>query len=209
MHPQKESYFGNVNPIGPRACYDEGKRVAETMMYAYQRQSALEVRVARIFNTFGPRMHPHDGRVVSNFIIQALQGHPMTIYGDGSQTRSFQYVDDLVSGLILLMSGDYSEPVNLGNPAEFSVGDFARLIKQLTNSSSEIVFKDATQDDPKQRKPDITTARKQLGWQPIVGVTEGLEKTIEYFRNELRATGGVKAVGPLSKNPPNRPDGFA
>ena len=182
VHPQKETYWGNVNPIGPRACYDEGKRVAETMMYAYKTQSNVDVRVARIFNTFGPRMHPNDGRVVSNFIIQSLQGKDITIYGEGLQTRSFQYVDDLVEGLISLMNGNYSLPVNLGNPDEYKVKDFAVLIKELTVSNSSIRFLPATQDDPRQRRPDITVAKTKIGWSPKVPVRVGLAKTIEYFR---------------------------
>jgi UDP-glucuronate decarboxylase len=204
VHPQKETYWGHVNPIGPRACYDEGKRVAETMMYAYESQAHVEVRVARIFNTFGPRMHPNDGRVVSNFIIQALQGKDITIYGNGEQTRSFQYVSDLVEGLIRLMNGNYSQPVNLGNPEEFKVKvrhihkyaciavraniivnlfhqDFANLIHDITKSNSTIRYLPATKDDPKQRKPDITTAKTKLGWQPSVPVRFGLQKAVEYF----------------------------
>jgi len=181
VHPQKETYWGHVNPIGPRACYDEGKRVAETMMYAYQSQAGVDVRVARIFNTFGPRMHPNDGRVVSNFIIQALQGKDITIYGDGKQTRSFQFVDDLVEGLIRLMEGNYTLPVNLGNPDEYQVREFASLIKELTSSNSTIKFLPATRDDPKQRKPDITTAKEQIQWSPKVPVKIGLAKAIEYF----------------------------
>jgi len=168
--PQKETYWGHVNPIGPRACYDEGKRVAETMMYAYESQAHLEVRVARIFNTFGPRMHPNDGRVVSNFIIQSLQNKDITIYGEGDQTRSFQYVDDLVEGLIRLMNGNYSQPVNIGNPAEYKVKDFADFIKTLTNSNSTIRKLPATKDDPQQRRPDITTAKREIGWEPVVCV---------------------------------------
>ena len=175
VHPQKESYWGNVNPIGPRACYDEGKRVAETMMYAYQSQSNVDVRVARIFNTFGPRMHPNDGRVVSNFIIQALQNKDITIYGDGTQTRSFQFVDDLVEGLIRLMEGTYTGPVNLGNPDEYTMNDFATMIKTITKSTSEIKHLPATKDDPRQRKPDITLARTELGWEPRVLVADGLK----------------------------------
>lgn len=168
VNPQTESYWGHVNPIGPRACYDEGKRVAETMMYAYESQSNVEVRVARIFNTFGPRMHPNDGRVVSNFIIQALQSKDITIYGSGKQTRSFQYVSDLVEGLIQLMNANYSKPVNLGNPQEYTVEDFAKLIKGIVNSNSSIVHMPATTDDPHQRRPDISLAKAQLGWQPRV-----------------------------------------
>lgn len=201
VHPQKETYWGHVNPIGPRACYDEGKRVAETMMYAYQKQSGLEVRVARIFNTFGPRMHPSDGRVVSNFIIQALQNKDITIYGDGSQTRSFQFVDDLVEGLIRLMEGNYSMPVNIGNPEEFTVKDFAMYIKDITKSNSTIKFLPATKDDPKQRKPDITTAYEQLGWTPKVPVKEGLIKAVEYFRHELERSGEIIPTGPEASRP--------
>lgn len=159
VHPQVETYWGNVNPIGPRACYDEGKRVAETMMYSYEAQEDVEIRVARIFNTFGPRMHPNDGRVVSNFIIQALRGQDITIYGNGAQTRSFQYVSDLVNGLVALMNSDYSKPVNIGNPDEYSIKDFALLIKELTNSQSDIVHLPAGRDDPSKRKPDISLAK--------------------------------------------------
>ena len=201
VHPQKETYWGHVNPIGPRACYDEGKRVAETMMYAYSGQSGLEVRVARIFNTFGPRMHQNDGRVVSNFIIQALQGKDITIYGSGKQTRSFQYVDDLVEGLIRLMNGNYSQPVNLGNPDEYSVGEFARLIKEITGSNSTIEMLPATKDDPRQRKPDITVAKEQLGWEPKVSVRVGLAKAIEYFRKELQDSGEIIPTGPDAAKP--------
>lgn len=201
VHPQSESYWGNVNPIGPRACYDEGKRVAETMMYAYESQAKVEVRVARIFNTFGPRMHPNDGRVVSNFIIQALQGKDITIYGDGKQTRSFQYVDDLVEGLIRLMNGNYSLPVNLGNPEEFTVEDFAVFIKEITNSNSTIRKLPATKDDPKQRRPDITTAKTRIGWQPSVPVRVGLTKAIEYFRKELQESGEIVPTGPDAAKP--------
>ena len=201
VHPQKETYWGNVNPIGPRACYDEGKRVAETMMYAYESQANVEVRVARIFNTFGPRMHPNDGRVVSNFIIQALQGKDITIYGSGKQTRSFQFVDDLVEGLIRLMNGNYSQPVNLGNPEEFQVKDFAVLIKELTKSNSTIKMLPATKDDPKQRRPDITTAKLHLGWEPRVAVRDGLAKAIAYFAKELAASGEIVPTGPDASKP--------
>lgn len=201
VHPQKETYWGHVNPIGPRACYDEGKRVAETMMYAYESQGSVEVRVARIFNTFGPRMHPNDGRVVSNFIIQALQGKDITIYGEGAQTRSFQYVDDLVEGLIRLMNGNYSKPVNIGNPDEYTVKDFATLIKEITKSNSTIKHLPATLDDPKQRRPDITTAKEQLNWEPRVPVRTGLERTIDYFRNELIQTGEIIPTGPYASKP--------
>eukprot|EP00287_Rhodomonas_sp_CCMP768_P029829 CAMPEP_0202832186 /NCGR_PEP_ID=MMETSP1389-20130828/17267_1 /ASSEMBLY_ACC=CAM_ASM_000865 /TAXON_ID=302021 /ORGANISM="Rhodomonas sp., Strain CCMP768" /LENGTH=407 /DNA_ID=CAMNT_0049505977 /DNA_START=14 /DNA_END=1237 /DNA_ORIENTATION=+ len=195
-HPQRESYWGHVNPIGPRACYDEGKRVAETMMYAYKEQSGVDVRVARIFNTFGPRMNPSDGRVVSNFIVQALQGHDMTIYGDGSATRSFQYVDDLVRGLMALMEGSYDMPVNLGNPEEYSIGQFAKLIQGITHSNSSIKNLPATADDPRQRKPDITVARNHIGWEPRVLVEDGLQHTIRYFQQELRENGEISSTGP-------------
>lgn len=201
VHPQPESYWGNVNTIGPRACYDEGKRVAETMMYSYKNQNDVDVRVARIFNTFGPRMHPNDGRVVSNFIIQSLQDKPMTIYGDGSQTRSFQYVSDLVDGLHALMNGGYDMPVNLGNPDEYTVKHFAEYIKDMTESSSEISFLPATKDDPTQRKPDITTAKRELGWEPKVSVKEGLQKTIAYFSRVLDESGEIIPTGQEASRP--------
>ncbi|KAK6057013.1 NAD dependent epimerase/dehydratase family protein [Cooperia oncophora] len=185
VHPQPESYWGHVNTIGPRSCYDEGKRVAESLMVAYNKQERVPIRIARIFNTFGPRMHMNDGRVVSNFIIQALQGNPITIYGDGSQTRSFQYVDDLVDGLILLMNSNCSLPVNIGNPEEYSISDFARIIKDLVGSESSIVNKSSQEDDPQQRRPDISRAAKELKWQPQVDARVGLIKTIEYFRDEI------------------------
>ncbi|XP_022288368.1 UDP-glucuronic acid decarboxylase 1-like [Crassostrea virginica] len=188
VHPQPEEYWGHVNPIGPRACYDEGKRVAETMCYAYANQDGVQVRVARIFNTFGPRMHMNDGRVVSNFILQALQGENITVYGSGEQTRSFQYVSDLVDGLVRLMNANYSQPINLGNPEEHTIMDFATIIKDLVGGSSKIVNKPAMQDDPKKRKPDITKARKYLQWSPQVPMMEGIRKTIDYFRNELKRT---------------------
>ncbi|CAH1781685.1 unnamed protein product [Owenia fusiformis] len=190
IHPQHEEYWGHVNPIGPRACYDEGKRVAETMCYAYQKQEGVEVRVARIFNTFGPRMHMNDGRVVSNFILQCLQNEPITIYGEGKQTRSFQYVSDLVDGLVALMNGNFSLPVNIGNPDEHTIIEFAQIIKKLIDSAgkrsdSEIVNKPAMTDDPQKRKPDISRAKKYINWQPKVDMLLGINKTIEYFRNEL------------------------
>lgn len=203
VHPQAEDYWGNVNPIGPRSCYDEGKRVAETMMYSYRDQSHVEVRVARIFNTFGPRMHPNDGRVVSNFIIQALQEKPLTVYGEGDQTRSFQYVSDLVDGLHALMNGDYDGPVNLGNPDEYSMKEFAEHIKDLTKSKSEIRFLDKTQDDPSKRKPDISTAKKELGWEPQVKVDEGLSKTIKYFKHVIEQAGDIIPTGPGASKPQN------
>eukprot|EP00285_Hemiselmis_virescens_P014153 CAMPEP_0173381546 /NCGR_PEP_ID=MMETSP1356-20130122/3929_1 /TAXON_ID=77927 ORGANISM="Hemiselmis virescens, Strain PCC157" /NCGR_SAMPLE_ID=MMETSP1356 /ASSEMBLY_ACC=CAM_ASM_000847 /LENGTH=412 /DNA_ID=CAMNT_0014335403 /DNA_START=123 /DNA_END=1361 /DNA_ORIENTATION=- len=195
-HPQKETYHGNVNPIGPRACYDEGKRVAETMMYAYQAQGNVDVRVARIFNTFGPRMNPYDGRVVSNFIIQALQGKDITVYGDGKATRSFQYVDDLVNGLLALMDGDYTQPCNLGNPDEYTIKEFAELVVKHTESNSSIIFKPKTTDDPQQRKPDITVAKENIGWSPKVSVKEGLRQTVEYFAKELKEVGEIDPTGP-------------
>uniref|UniRef100_A0A8C5X6H9 UDP-glucuronic acid decarboxylase 1 n=1 Tax=Malurus cyaneus samueli TaxID=2593467 RepID=A0A8C5X6H9_9PASS len=185
VHPQNEDYWGHVNPIGPRACYDEGKRVAETMCYAYMKQEGVEVRVARIFNTFGPRMHMNDGRVVSNFILQALQGEPLTVYGPGTQTRAFQYVSDLVNGLVALMNSNVSSPVNLGNPEEHTILEFAQLIKKLVGSGSEIQFLSEAQDDPQKRKPDIRKAKLLLGWEPVVPLEEGLNKAIHYFRKEL------------------------
>jgi len=200
-HPQKETYWGNVNTVGPRSCYDEGKRVAETMMYSYKNQNNVEVRVARIFNTFGPRMHPNDGRVVSNFIIQALQNKPLTIYGDGMNTRSFQYVSDLVDGLHALMNGDYDMPVNLGNPEEFTVGDFANKIKTLTESESEIVYLEKSQDDPSQRKPAIEVAKEHIGWEPQVHVDDGLKSAIKYFQSVLDADGEIIPTGPGASKP--------
>jgi UDP-glucuronate decarboxylase len=183
VHPQQESYWGNVNPIGPRSCYDEGKRCAETLFFDYHRQHALPIKVARIFNTYGPGMQPNDGRVVSNFIIQALSNQDITIYGDGNQTRSFCYVDDLVEGLIRLMetSGKVTGPVNLGNPAEFTIRELADLVIDLTGSSSKIISRPLPEDDPRQRCPDITKARELLAWKPVVGLRDGLLKTISYF----------------------------
>lgn len=187
-HPQKETYWGNVNPIGPRACYDEGKRCAETLFFDYHRQHNLEIRVVRIFNTFGPRMHPNDGRVVSNFVLQALRNEPITIYGSGDQTRSFCYVDDLVTGLIAMMDQDeIVGPVNIGNPAERTIKELALMIKELAGSSSEIVFLPLPQDDPVRRRPDITLAKEKLGWEPTVPIREGLVRTIRYFRETLEA----------------------
>ena len=183
VHPQPESYWGNVNPIGPRSCYDEGKRCAETLFFDYHRQHGLRIKVARIFNTYGPRMHPNDGRVVSNFIVQALKGEPITLYGDGGQTRSFCFVDDLVGGLMALMeSGDaMTGPVNIGNPGEFSIKELAEIVIELTGSKSTLTFLPLPQDDPKQRQPDIRLAREALGWQPTVPLRQGLERTIAYF----------------------------
>lgn len=201
VHPQHESYWGNVNTIGPRACYDEGKRVAETMMYSYKEQSEVDIRVARIFNTFGPRMHPNDGRVVSNFIIQALQNKDITIYGTGEQSRSFQYVDDLVNGLVKLMNGNYDMPVNLGNPDEYTVKRFAEHIKELTESSSNIKFLPASTDDPQQRKPDISTAKKEIGWEPQVKVDTGLARAVSYFKRVLEESGEIIPTGPGATKP--------
>jgi len=183
LHPQPESYWGNVNPIGVRSCYDEGKRCAETLFFDYRRQHNLPIKVARIFNTYGPRMLPNDGRVVSNFIVQALQGKDITIYGDGSQTRSFCYVDDLVKGLVRLMESEeeITGPINLGNPGEFSIKELAEKVVTMTGSSSKIVYEPLPQDDPTQRQPDITQAREKLGWEPEVPLREGLKPTVEYF----------------------------
>ena len=187
VHPQVETYWGSVNPIGPRACYDEGKRCAETLFFDYHRQHKLKIKVARIFNTYGPRMHPNDGRVVSNFIVQALKSQPLTIYGNGSQTRAFCYVDDLVDGLIRLMNTPdaLTGPVNLGNPGEFTILELAELILELTGSSSEIHYEPLPQDDPQQRKPDIRLAREVLEWEPKIPLKEGLQKTIDYFDDLL------------------------
>jgi len=189
VHPQPESYRGSVNPIGPRSCYDEGKRCAETLFFDYLRQHKLRIKVARIFNTYGPNMHPYDGRVVSNFIMQALQNKPLTVYGDGSQSRSFCYVDDLIDGFLRLMrSGDdFNGPVNLGNPVEFNMIELAEQVKDLANSKSEIKYEPLPEDDPKQRRPDITLAKDKLGWEPKVPLREGLEKTIAYFSDLLKA----------------------
>ena len=188
IHPQPESYWGNVNPIGIRSCYDEGKRCAETLFFDYHRQHRVNIRVGRLFNTYGPHMHPNDGRVVSNFIIQALKGEPITIYGNGEQTRSFCYVDDLVDLMVRFMNSDDSliGPMNMGNPGEFTIRELATLIIELTGSSSELSFIDLPLDDPKQRKPDITLAQEKLGWEPKIKLEEGLVKTIEYFENLLK-----------------------
>jgi len=187
VHPQKETYWGNVNPIGVRSCYDEGKRCAETLMMDYHRQNGVDIRIVRIFNTFGPNMDMNDGRVVSNFIVQALKGDDISIYGDGSQTRSFCYIDDLINGLVCMMNNKvgFIGPVNMGNPEEYSILDFAKFIIELTNSNSKIVYKDLPLDDPIQRKPDISLAKEKLNWQPQISVKEGLLKTIEYFDRKL------------------------
>jgi UDP-glucuronate decarboxylase len=184
VHPQTEEYWGHVNPIGPRSCYDEGKRCAETLFFDYHRQHALNIKVARIFNTYGPRMHRADGRVVSNFILQALQGAPITLYGDGNQTRSFCYVDDLIDGLMRLMDSpaSFTGPVNLGSPVEFSMRELAELVITETQSSSQLSMLPLPQDDPKQRQPDISLAKEQLGWTPAVQLSEGLRPTVAYFR---------------------------
>ena len=183
VHPQAEDYWGHVNPIGPRSCYDEGKRCAETLFFDYWRQHRLQIKVARIFNTYGPRMHPNDGRVVSNFIVQALLGREITVYGDGSQTRSFCYVDDLIEGLVRLMatSAEVTGPVNIGNPVDFSVLDLARMVVDLTGSHSRIVHRPLPQDDPKQRRPDISRAQDLLEWKPRTVLKDGLARTIAYF----------------------------
>lgn len=185
VHPQPETYWGHVNPIGPRACYDEGKRVSETLSYAYAKQEKVNVRVARIFNTYGPRMHMNDGRVVSNFILQALQNESITIYGNGKQTRSFQYVSDLVDGLVALMTSNYTLPVNIGNPVEHTIEEFAVIIRDLVGGKSTIKTIAAVEDDPQRRKPDITRAKTYINWEPRVSLKMGLQKTIEYFRKEL------------------------
>lgn len=185
VHPQVESYWGKVNPIGIRSCYDEGKRCAETLFFDYYRQNNVDIKVIRIFNTYGPNMHPNDGRVVSNFIVQALQNKDITIYGDGLQTRSFQYIDDLVDGMIKMMNSEkgFTGPINLGNPVEFTIKELAeKVLEMIPESKSKIVFKDLPQDDPKQRQPDITLAKEKLGWEPTIKLEDGLVKTIEYFR---------------------------
>jgi len=185
VHPQQEDYWGRVNPVGPRACYDEGKRCAETLFFDYFRQHGLRIKVARIFNTYGPRMHPNDGRVVSNFIVQALRGAPITLYGDGQQTRSFCYVDDLIEGLIRLMNtpDEVTGPVNLGNPVEFTIRELAEQVLAQTRSQSPLLQEPLPQDDPRQRQPDIDLARQLLGWEPAVPLADGLERTIDYFRH--------------------------
>ena len=185
IHPQKEDYWGNVNPVGPRACYDEGKRVAEALCMAYKSHSGVQIRIARIFNTYGPYMSPDDGRVVSNFIVQALQGNNITIYGNGEQTRSFCFVDDLIDGLILLINSDYSKPVNLGNPEEFSILQLAEIIMSATGTNTELVYLDLPEDDPHRRKPDISLAKKVLGWYPSISIDQGLEATINWFKLQI------------------------
>ncbi len=189
IHPQHESYWGHTNPIGPRACYDEGKRCAETLFFDYHRQHQVQIKVARIFNTYGPRMHPNDGRVVSNFIVQALSGRPITVYGDGAQTRSFCYVADLVNGLMRLMDSDDDVvgPINLGNPNEFTIAELAEIVLEMTGSRSELHYESLPTDDPRQRQPDISLAMQTLDWQPTTELRNGLEATIEYFRKTISA----------------------
>ncbi|APA67264.1 MULTISPECIES: UDP-glucuronic acid decarboxylase family protein [unclassified Janthinobacterium] len=188
VHPQREDYWGHVNPIGPRACYDEGKRCAETLFFDYHRQSAVDIRVVRIFNTYGPRMHPNDGRVVSNFIVQALRGEPITLYGDGQQTRSFCYVDDLIEGMVRMMNQTQEiGPMNLGNPSEFTIRELAELVLRLTESKSELVFRPLPADDPVRRQPDIAKARAALEWEPTVSLHDGLKETIAYFKKVIFA----------------------
>lgn len=185
-HPQTEDYWGHVNPIGPRACYDEGKRCAETLCFDYHRQCGVDIRVVRIFNTYGPRMHPNDGRVVSNFIVQSLKGEPITIYGKGDQTRSFCYVDDLIDGLVRMMDQNITTgPINLGNPTEYSMLELAEIILRLTGSKSTLTFKPLPKDDPNQRQPDITKAKESLKWAPSVSLKDGLEETIRWFKHVL------------------------
>lgn len=190
IHPQRETYWGNVNTIGPRSCYDEGKRCAETLFFDYYRQNSVNIRVVRIFNTYGPRMHPDDGRVVSNFIVQALKGEPLTIFGDGTQTRSFCYVDDMIEGLIKMMNGpdDFVGPVNLGNPTEYKIIDLAQQIISLTQSKSSIAFHPQPIDDPKRRQPDISLAQEKLNWEPRIDLEEGLKSAVQYFRELISKT---------------------
>jgi UDP-glucuronate decarboxylase len=189
LHPQPERYWGRVNPIGPRSCYDEGKRCAETLFFDYWRQHGLQIKVMRIFNTYGPRMHPNDGRVVSNVIVQALKGDPITIYGDGSQTRSFCYVDDLIRGMVRLMDSppDLTGPINIGNPGEFTMLELAELVLRKVGGPSKVIFQPLPQDDPRQRQPDISLAKSALGWQPTVSLNDGLTETIAYFRHVLES----------------------
>jgi len=187
VHPQPETYWGNVNPIGPRACYDEGKRAAETLFFDYHRQHGLKIKVARLFNTYGPRMHPHDGRVVSNFVVAALANRPLPVYGEGNQTRSFQYIDDLIEGLLALMKSpdEVTGPINLGNPGEFTIAELADLVIEQTGSTGGIEYLPLPQDDPVRRQPDITRAKEVLGWEPAIPLAQGLARTIDYFRTSL------------------------
>jgi UDP-glucuronate decarboxylase len=203
VHPQPEGYLGNVNTIGLRACYDEGKRCAETLFFDYHRQHGLDIKVARIFNTYGPRMHPNDGRVISNFIVQALKGEPLTVYGDGSQTRSFCYVDDLIEGLVKFMDArrELTGPINLGNPSEFTIGELPRHIIEMTGSRSRIEYEPLPQDDPMQRQPDIGLAKKELGWEPKVDLASGLIKTISYFERLLSERGELERTAAAPEPP--------
>jgi UDP-glucuronate decarboxylase len=203
MHPQTEDYWGNVNPIGQRSCYDEGKRCAETLFFDYHRQHGLEIKVARIFNTYGPRMHPNDGRVVSNFVVQALKGEPITIYGDGNQTRAFCYVDDMIEGFVRLMRSpaEVTGPINLGNPGEFSMRELAEMVIELTGSRSKLTYMPLPSDDPKQRRPDITRAKTHLGWEPKTALREGLTATIAYFENLLAVSEHTEAAKWLRRGP--------
>ena len=187
VHPQTEDYWGNVNPIGPRACYDEGKRAAETLFFDYHRQHNLDIKVVRLFNTYGPRMHPHDGRVVSNFVVSALTGQPITVYGDGSQTRSFQYIDDLIDGLVKMMASGHevTGPINLGNPGEFTIAELADMVISQTGTHAQVEYRALPQDDPVRRQPDITRAKQTLGWEPTITLADGLARTIEYFRTTV------------------------
>ena len=202
IHPQPESYWGNVNPIGPRSCYDEGKRVAETLFMDYHREDRVDIRIARIFNTYGPRMAEADGRVVSNFIVQALRGEPLTIYGDGSQSRSFCYVDELVDGLIRLMAAEKrNQPVNLGNPVEFTIRELAEQVARVVGKEVKIAYRPLPQDDPTQRQPDITRAREWLGWEPRIQLAQGLERTVAFFRGRpVRDAAGRQAAEPTPRN---------
>ncbi len=190
VHPQSEDYRGNVNPIGPRSCYDEGKRVAETLAFDYHRQNDVEIRVARIFNTYGSRMLENDGRVVSNFVVQSLKGQPLTVYGQGSQTRSFCYVSDLVEGLMRLMNSDHTGPINLGNPDEYTILELAQAVQKMVNPDAEIIFKPLPQDDPQRRRPNITKAKTLLGWEPTIPLQEGLQLTVEDFRSRVTSPEG-------------------
>ena len=190
VHPQSEDYRGNVNPIGPRSCYDEGKRVAETLAFDYHRQNDVEIRVARIFNTYGSRMLENDGRVVSNFVVQSLKGQPLTVYGQGSQTRSFCYVSDLVEGLMRLMNSDHTGPINLGNPDEYTILELAQAVQKMVNPDAEIIFKPLPQDDPQRRRPNITKAKTLLGWEPTIPLQEGLKMTVEDFRSRVTSPEG-------------------
>ena len=187
VHPQSETYWGNVNPIGPRACYDEGKRCAETLFFDYRRQHDMDIKVVRLFNTYGPRMHPHDGRVVSNFVVSALTGKPLTVYGDGDQTRSFQYIDDLIEGLVKMMATGHevTGPINLGNPGEFTIKELADLVIEQTGTSAGIEYLPLPQDDPVRRQPDITKAKEVLGWAPTIPLVEGLTRTIDFFKRTI------------------------